>query len=54
MEKKDTYDAIIFISCRRGQVLDIIGYIKSMFPDVEVSYEVFLEEDYQGGSKIES
>lgn len=43
MGRSEARDAVIFIRCRRGQVLEIIEHVKSRFPDVEVSYEVLLE-----------
>jgi len=45
MEKRKRYDAIILISCERGQVMDIIEHIKKRFPDVEAAYEVIQEEE---------
>jgi hypothetical protein len=42
--RRSKYDAVIIISCRREQVLEIIDYVKKKFSDVEVTYEVSQEE----------
>jgi hypothetical protein len=40
----EKHDAVVIISCRRDQVLEIIEYVKARFPDVEFSYEALREE----------
>jgi len=40
----EKHDAVVIISCRSDQVLEIIEYVEARFPDVEFSYGVLREE----------
>jgi hypothetical protein len=42
--RESRYDAVIIISCRKKQVLEIIDYVRRRFPDIKVTYEVSQEE----------
>lgn len=44
MRRTNKYDAVVIISCKKEEVLEIIEYIRARFPNIEVNYEVLLEE----------